>query len=83
MAREPDNLVLTLLREIRDTLQDHSRMHNRHTEEFSRLNARMEEWQETTATAAGFAFHSNVRHEAVQRKLNELEERLNRLEQSH
>jgi len=81
MAREPDNLVLTLLREIRDTLHDHSRMLNHHSEEFRRLNAKMEEWQETTATAAGFAFHSNVRHEAVQRKLDEIDERLKRLEE--
>jgi ubiquinone biosynthesis protein UbiJ len=81
MAREPDNLVLTLLREIRDTQKDHSRLLNQHSEEFSRLNTKMEEWQETTATAAGFAFHSNVRHEAVQRKLDELEERLKRLEE--
>jgi hypothetical protein len=41
MAREPDNLVLTLLREIRDTLQEHSRMHNQHSEEFRRLRARL------------------------------------------
>ncbi len=81
MAREPDNLVLTLLREIRDTLQNHTRLLNAHSEEFTRLNTKMEEWQETTATAAGFAFHSNVRHEAVQRKLDELEERLKRLEE--
>ncbi len=39
MAREPDNLILTLLREIRDTLQDHSRLLNEHSEEFRRLNA--------------------------------------------
>jgi hypothetical protein len=40
MARELDNLVLELLREIRDTQQDHSRLLIQHSEEFSRLNAR-------------------------------------------
>ena len=40
MARKPDNLVLELLREIRATLQDHSRLLNEHSEEFRRLNAR-------------------------------------------
>ena len=37
MAGEPENLVLTLLREIRDTQQDHSRLLNSHSEEFRRL----------------------------------------------
>ena len=81
MAREPDNLVLIPLREIGETQQDHTRLLNEHSEEFRRLRADLQEWQETTATAAGFAFHANVRHEAVQRKLNELEERLKRLEE--
>jgi hypothetical protein len=42
MAREPDNLVLTLLREIRDTQEDHSRLLNQHSEEFRRLSSRFE-----------------------------------------
>ena len=83
MANPPDDLVIRILREIQGTLQDHSRLLNEHSEEFRRLNTKMEEWQETTATAAGFAFHSNVRHEAVQRKLDEIEERLGRLEERH
>jgi hypothetical protein len=43
VAREPDNLVLTLLREIRDTQQDHSRLLNEHSEEFRRLSVRFEQ----------------------------------------
>jgi hypothetical protein len=80
VAREPENLVLELLREIRAIQTDHSRLLNEHSEEFRQLRADIEEWQETTATAAGFAVHSNVRHEAVQRKLDEIDERLKRLE---
>ncbi len=38
MATEPDNLVLTLLREIRDTQTDYSRLLNEHSEEFRHLN---------------------------------------------
>ncbi len=39
LAREPENLVLVLLREIRATQHDHSRMLNNHSEEFNRLRA--------------------------------------------
>ena len=39
MAREPDNLVLELLREIRTTQQEHSSLLNTHSEEFRLLNA--------------------------------------------
>ena len=40
MANDPDDLVIRILREIRETQTDHSRMLNEHSEALSRVNAR-------------------------------------------
>ena len=75
MAKEPDNLMLKLLREIRATQDDHG-------VEFKRVRKTVEEWQETSATMAGFAVHANTRHESVSRELDSLKKRVQKLEKT-
>ena len=80
MAQEPNNLVLKLLREMREILDHHSEMHEEHRRSFAALNKRFDEWQETTATGFGLAAHANIRHDAVEQRLNDLTRRIEALE---
>jgi septal ring factor EnvC (AmiA/AmiB activator) len=79
MAREPADATLRLLREIRATQEGHSDLLKQNTEELQHLRKEIHDWQETTATAVGFAAHANVRHEAVEKPLDDLTKRIERL----
>lgn len=74
MVDETDNLVLQLLREMRTTLEEHSKR-------FDRVDQRLEELHETLYTVAGAAVHANIRHDTVAERLKTLEERVSRLEE--
>jgi hypothetical protein len=80
MAKQPDNLLLEILKEIRADVRSLKADSKKHGEELTTVRTVMQDWQETTATAAGFAMHANVRLEAVDRKLDELARRVDRLE---
>ena len=73
MAEERDDLVLRLLREIRETQHEQGR-------DLKALRKTVEEWQETTATMTGFAVHANTRHDAVSRDIEDLKARVEALE---
>ena len=63
MSEEPENLVLKLLREMRGDVAILRELADEHSEEFRALRRQIHDWQETTATATGFAMHANVRGE--------------------
>ncbi|MBV9289210.1 MAG: hypothetical protein JO288_15575 [Hyphomicrobiales bacterium] len=80
MPREPDNLVLTLLREIRSdigVLREHA---DEHSEGLRALRTQIRDWQETTATATGFAVHASIRGEAIEREIADLKKRVEKLD---
>ncbi|NNM72348.1 hypothetical protein [Enterovirga aerilata] len=83
MADEPENIVLRLLREIRDTQDKHSALLEDHSRQFKEIRRELHDWQETTATTLGFAGHANVRIESLQKQVDELTARLDRLERQH
>ena len=68
MANDPDNIVLKLLREIRASQDEH-------TEEFKRVRQQLDDLSESVTYALGLSTHANVRHESVQKKIDELEKR--------
>lgn len=80
MADEPDNLILSLLREIRGKLDEHTELHEEHRRSFAELKKQIEDWQETTATSVGFAAHANLRTQAIEKEIAELKSRIKRLE---
>jgi hypothetical protein len=80
MAQAPDNLILKLLREMRGDLTDIKVKQEDHSEQFKHIRKEMSDWQETSATAAGFAVHANLLHEGVAKKIDELTARIERLE---
>ena len=73
MPKEPDNVVLKLLREIRSTQDDHAG-------KLDKMPSRLDELHESMTYALGLSAHANVRHEAVQKKIDELEKRIKKLE---
>jgi polyhydroxyalkanoate synthesis regulator phasin len=74
MAKEPDNLVLKMLREIRGRL-------DKHEERFDKIDKKLDDMSESLTFALGISMQANVRHESVQKKLDALEQRVNRLEE--
>ena len=83
MADEPTNLTERLLREIQATQAEHTSMLKHQGADIREVRREMHDWQETTATALGFAGHANVRIESLQKQVDELTERLDRLERQH
>lgn len=80
MTDETDNLVLILLRDIRATLDEQTKLHAGHTERFDRLEQRMDDLYESTYSALGFAAHANIRIDSVGERPKKLESRVSRLE---
>jgi septal ring factor EnvC (AmiA/AmiB activator) len=83
MVEEADNLVLKLLREMRDAIQDVRAKVYEHDERFAELNKAIEDWQETTSTGTGFAMHASIRTQALEKEIAELKRRIDRLERAH
>ncbi len=80
MAKEPADATLRLLRDIRATQDGHFDLLKQNAEELRRLRKEIHDWQETTATAIGFAAHANIRHDAVEKRLDDLTARVESLE---
>jgi len=87
MAEEPDNVVLRLLREIRATQQNHGEMLKTHGEMLSghgsslgRLEKRVEDLYKISTHTLGVAVTAHERHEALEARLDQLSQRVDRLE---
>jgi septal ring factor EnvC (AmiA/AmiB activator) len=80
MAKEPDNLVLELLREMRGDVRTLRERSEEHADELRKIRKEIHSWQETTATGVGFAMHANVRLETVEQRFEDLTKRIERLE---
>lgn len=83
MVEEPDNLVLKMLREMRDSLEEVRSKVYEHDARFDELRKAIEDWKETTATGVGFAAHANIRNDALEKEIAELKRRMDRIERSH
>jgi hypothetical protein len=78
MADDANNLVLHLLREIREEQSKQSGV----IEAQSRsVSGRLDILQETLAYTRGLASHGQIRHDITERRLEDLEARVARLEQ--
>jgi len=82
MSTEPENLVLTLLREMRGDVVVLRERADEHSEELRALRRQIHDWQETTATATGFAMHANIRGQEIEQEVAELKKRVERLEKA-
>ena len=82
MAEEPDNLVLKMLREMRESLAAVRSKQGEQDQRFDELHKAIEDWKETTATGVGFAAHANIRTDAMEKEID-LKKRIDRIERSH
>ncbi len=73
MSKEPDNVILRLLREVRDNQKKDSIR-------LEAIEGRMEEMHETMYSAVGMAAHANIRHDSVTDELKTLRKRVEKLE---
>jgi hypothetical protein len=82
MAREPDNLVLTILREIQATQGAHGRDLETIKSDLRRQGVKIDELFESSTMALGLAGHANIRHDSLERRLDDLVRRLEQLEKN-
>jgi hypothetical protein len=80
MAKEPDNLVLKLLREMRASIDDLRVDSKEMKAGFQEMREEMQAWQGTVASAAGFAVHANSRSDKIEKELADLRRRVEKLE---
>ena len=87
MAKEPDNLVLRLLREIRTTqeshgemLQSHGETLKSHGEVLQHVERRVEDLYQISTHTLGVAANAHVRFENLAARVDELAARVDRLE---
>ena len=87
MADEADNVVLRLLREIRATQQNHGEMLKTHWDALSahgsslgRLEKRIEDLYKISTHTLGVAVTAHERHETLEARLDQLSQRVDRLE---
>ena len=81
MAREPDNAVLVILRDIQQTLAEHGRRFDKMDQRFEGIEKRLDDIHEGMVTALGMSAHAHVRHDSVERRLDELTRRVEKLEE--
>jgi hypothetical protein len=81
MAKEPENLILELLRDMRSDMHVLRERSEEHSDELKKIRKEMHNWQETTSTGIGFAMHANIRLETVEQRFEDLTKRIERLEQ--
>jgi prefoldin subunit 5 len=73
MAKEPDSLVLRLLREIRGTLGTHG-------EALERVEKRVDDLYKISTHTLGVAANAHVRYDELEAQVHELSDRVKRLE---
>jgi len=80
VAKEPNNLVLRLLRDIRATQQSQGRMLEQHTAALNQLGRRVEDLYKISTHTLGVAANAHVRYETPETRVGKLTERVKRLE---
>jgi septal ring factor EnvC (AmiA/AmiB activator) len=76
------DITVTILCEISGDLAHLRERAEETTSELKALRKQIHEWQETTATATGFALHVNIRGQAIEEQLADLRERVEKLEKA-
>ena len=80
MAKEPDDVVVRILREIQATLGNHGRALGHHTRELEKLGIGQKEIRESIVTALGLSAHANVRNDLMEDRIGKLEAMIDEFE---
>ena len=81
MANGPDALVIRILREIQGTLSEHTQRFDRTDESLTQIEQPLDEVNQGMITSLGLAGHAHMRQDGVQKELDELKQRIERLEE--
>jgi hypothetical protein len=81
MAKQPEDMVLPLLRQIQVTQAEHGRDLASIKADLRRQGVKIDELMESSAMALGLAGHANIRHNTVAQELEALKSRIERLEE--
>jgi hypothetical protein len=81
MAKEPDKLVLKMLREIPARPDRHEERFDRTDRRFDRIDKKLDDMPGSLTCALGIPLHADVRHAGAQKKLDALEQRVKKLEE--
>ena len=74
MAKQAENSVLRILKDIQSTLAEPGRR-------FDRVDTRLDEIHEGMITSLGLASHAHVRNDTIQKEIDNLKKRIKRLEE--
>ncbi len=80
MMAKPEDATIRILRDIQASIAGQGKDLSAIKDELRRVGVRVDELFESSTMALGLAGHSNVRHETVQKQLEELSKRVERLE---
>jgi len=80
MARQPEDLVIRISRDIQTTLADHAKRFDRIDQRFEGLEQRLDEINEGMIAALGLASHAHVRDDSMKKDISDLKKRVKRLE---
>ena len=81
MASEPENMVLQILRDIRATLNEHSRFHAEHKQAFAEIRQELQGVNNNAVYAAGFAVLGRRDYDTTGDRVAKLEARVQRIEE--
>jgi hypothetical protein len=80
MPKQPEDLVVRILRDIQATLARHTKMHADHTERFQHIEERFDDLEPRIVASLGLGTDAHVRDQTMRKDLNELKKRVKRLE---
>jgi hypothetical protein len=80
MAKEPEDMTLRLLRDIRAKQDTQGEILGQHTGTLGRLERRLEDLYTMSTHTLGVAVSAHERYEALEARVEQLSERVQRLE---
>jgi len=80
MARQPENLVLRVLKKIQETQADIQEVQAEHSAQLKEIKERLDDVEDGIVTALGLATQANIRQGVLDGQLDELRVRVERLE---
>jgi tetrahydromethanopterin S-methyltransferase subunit G len=79
MAKQPEDLVVRILRDIQRTLAEHTKKFEAVDRRFDEIEQRLDDMNNGVVAALGLTSRADIRHEAVDKRLKELETAVARL----
>jgi len=80
MPKQPEGLVVRILRDIQSTLAGHTRTLAAHTEQFEHIEQHLDDLRQGKVAALGLGTEAHVRDLDLRKDINDLKKRVKRLE---